>query len=116
MKRMILIAALLALGACASAPTMQTRYALDSGGNLVEQQYMTQKASGCEAGSINWCVAGAIVAGVVLGVWGLDRVFNDDDEPTQTMSPLTPSNGFSTTTTTSEFDNTFITPGFVTVN
>ncbi|RKZ67281.1 MAG: hypothetical protein DRQ44_05795 [Gammaproteobacteria bacterium] len=125
MKRIltpVVLSAVLALGACASAPTIQTRYELDANDQLVQRQYTTTDTSGaCTTGGFNWCVAGAITAGVLIGVWGLDRIFNDDNESTSTtvtpyQSPLVPASGFSTTTTTNEFDNEFITPGYVTVN
>jgi len=121
-KFLLLVPALLIFAGCASTvPTMQTRYELDANDNLVQRQYMTTSDStACDWGSFNWCVAGGITAGVLLGVWGLDRIFNDDDNSTTKevpyQSPLVPASGFSTTTTTSEFDNQFITPGYVTVN
>jgi len=120
MKRIILIAAMLSLGACASAPVVQTRYELDADQNLVQRQYVTtDNSSACSWGSFNWCIAGGITVGALVGIWGLDRIFNDDNSSSTTVtpyqSPLVPASGSSSTTTTSEFDNQFITPGYVTV-
>ena len=81
MKRIIALAAILSLGACAGAPQFKTQYALNQEGNLVERQVLVDSGGACDASGINWCVVGGITAGVLLGIWGLDRIYGDDDEP-----------------------------------
>jgi len=113
MKRFIYLTvaiSLLALGACTTAaPPMQTRYALSQNGNITSYQYQPPaNGSACTTGSINWCVAAAITAGVLVGVWGLDRVFNkpDTSEPSAPSNPLIASGGSST----SEWSTDFLVP------
>ena len=113
-KLLVLLPALMIFAGCAGTPTMQTRYALDSSGNLQQQQYYVPSNE-----DKYWktaAIVGASIVGIAGLAWLIDEWRTPDPVAVQSQSPLIPSNGFSTTTTTSEFDNTFITPGYVTVN
>ena len=103
MKRIILIAALLSLGACASAPTMQTRYGLDGAGNLTQQQYIVD---GSDTNSKVWESVAVIGAGII-GFYFIGELFDvwdsDDPAPVASSPGLTASGGTSMTEWTTDF-------------
>jgi len=115
-KLLVLIPALLIFAGCASQPAhMSTRYVLDGDGNIAQQQYMVP------AKSDNRLLETVAIVGLgIVGLYFVGEVFDvwdDDPAPAPAQGPsLIPSSGHSSTTTTSDFDTQFITPGFVSVN
>lgn len=119
MKRvlsLLLISSAVFLAGCASQPTSQMRFSLDSAGNLMTQEVMVPGASGCEAGAVNWCVVGAITAGVLVGVWGLDRILNDDDGKQQAAASAGPFVLPASSSGSFDMTNSYILPDFQVVN
>jgi len=121
MKKALIVLVLATLiGGCATAkaPQLGMRYELDGSGNMVQRQYVmpTAETSACVAGGINWCIAALIGVGVVVGVYGLDRIYSkNNNETTSTTTntiPLVPSGGSSST----QWSSDFIAPVYTTVN
>ena len=119
MKKVLIILAIATLiGGCATAtPQFGMRYELDGSGNMVQRQYVmpTESTSACVMGGINWCIATLIGVGVLVGVYGLDRILSDDDpEPVQQANtPWALPAGGSTQTS---YSNSYILPDFQVVN
>lgn len=116
MKRAILIAVTLFLGACATAqPTLRTTYGLDASGNLVERQVLVPAA---DNGSSKVLESVAIIGLGIVGLYFVGELFDvwDDDKPQAAaapVSPLVPSSGMQYQVT--GFNSEFIAPVYQTV-
>ena len=108
MKRVILIATMLALGACTTvAPPMQTRYGLDPAGNITSYQY---QAPVDDSNTVKVLQTVAIVG---LGVLGMYFVMDaagvwDKDDPAPAAA--TPANPLIQTGGTATWSGDFVQP------
>ena len=111
MRKLILVAALLSLGACAGAPQFKTQYALNSEGNLVERQVPVANNDNVDL----WWKIPLVVGAAFLGAYGLSEMLDDDDPAPAPAAPgpfVLPASGEST----SSYSNSYILPDYQVVN
>lgn len=114
-KKAVVLAVTLALGACASAqPQLKTRYVLDSKGDLATEQYYVQAQSDNDKYWKTALVVGASVLGIAGMVYLIDT-WTSDDTTTTTAAP--PSNGLVPTggSSSSSWSTDYLVPTYVPV-
>ena len=108
MKKLAILIPMLIFAGCASTqPTMQTRYVLNSAGDLQEQQYYTPNNDD------KYWKTGAIIGASIIGIAGLAWLIDEWREPNEVTveaapqsSQLFPTGG----TTQSSWSTDFVQP------
>ena len=87
MKLLLLIPMLIFAGCATQQPTMQTRYVMDSSGNLAQQQYLVPAS---DTGN-KLLETVAIVGLGIVGLYFVGEVFDVwDDDPAPAAAPSNP--------------------------